>query len=205
MLNIPDIWRKRLVPGSEVLLEEWLTGADIQFRLTRTRATKHGDFRIPPAGKRAVITLNHDMHPVEFLITLTHEVAHFRVWKKYGRRARPHGEEWKAEFRVMLKQIIESGILDTKVSNAVVQCYFKRERIGSGACEAMYRALGLAGEESGVTRLADLPEGALFTLKNGRSFFKGEKMRNRYRCREKISGRIYSVHAMAEIQESLVI
>jgi SprT protein len=205
MFNIPDIWKKRLVPGSEALLEEWLTGADIQFRLSRARTTKHGDFRIPPEGKRAVITLNHDMHPVEFLITLAHEVAHFRVWKKYGRRARPHGEEWKTEFRVMLKQIIESGILDPKVSKAVVQCYFKRERIGSGACEAMYRALGLAGEESGVTRLADLPEGALFTLKNGRSFFKGEKMRNRYRCREKISGRIYSVHAMAEIQESLVI
>ena len=201
MLNIPDIWRRRLLPGSEDILTEWLTGADIQFRLSGSRSTKHGDFRIPQAGKRAVITLNHDMHPVEFLITLAHEVAHFRIWKRFGRRVRPHGEEWKNEFRGMLRQLIEARILEPEVSRALVQCYFKRERIGSGGCEAMYRALGLAGENAQIARVADVPEGAEFTLRNGRTFIKGPKMRNRYRCSEKISGRIYSVHPMAEIRE----
>jgi len=202
VLNIPDIWKRRLVPGSEMLLNDWLTGTDIQLRLSRSRATKHGDFRIPPEGKRAVITLNHDMHPVEFLITLAHEVAHFRVWKKYGRRARPHGEEWKYEFRLMLKQVVESGILEPAVSRAVIQCYFKRERIGSGSCEAMYKALGLAGHESSITRVADIPVGSEFTLRNGKTFIKGDKMRNRFKCIEKRTGREYSVHPMAEIQDN---
>jgi hypothetical protein len=98
--------------------------------------------------------------------------------------------------------MIESGILDTAVSKAIVQCYFKRERIGSGSCEAMYRVLGLAGHESSVARVADIPQGSEFTLRNGKTFIKGVKMRNRFRCIEKSSGREYSVHPMAEIQDN---
>jgi hypothetical protein len=152
-----------------------------------------------------VITLNHDMHPVEFMITLTHELAHYKAWKKYGRSIRPHGEQWKYEFRWMLKELIESGILEPEVSGAIYQCYFKRQRIGSSDGEPILRVLGKAGKDSGFTRVADVPEGTAFRLRNGKVLVKGQKLRSRYRCRDPKSGREYSVSPMAEIAETLVI
>ncbi|MFH0760823.1 MAG: hypothetical protein V2A67_04910 [Bacteroidota bacterium] len=205
MLNIPDIWKERLVPGSEKLVEQWLDGAQIRLKLSRSRATKHGDFRFPRNGLPAMITLNRDMHPVEFMITLSHELAHYRAWKKYGRSIRPHGEQWKHEFRWMLKELIESGVLKSEVSRAVYQCYFKRERIGSSAAEPILRVLGKTGEYSGFKRVADVPEGTAFRLKNGKVLVKGKKLRSRFRCRDPKSGRDYSVSPMAEIAETLVI
>jgi len=205
MLNIPDIWKERLLPGSERLLEQWLDGAQIRLKLSRSRSTKHGDFRFPRNGLPAVITLNHDMHPVEFMITLSHELAHYRAWKRYGRSIRPHGEQWKHEFRWMLKEMIESGILEPEVSRAIYQCYFKRERIGSSAGEPILRVLGKAGKDSGFTRVADIPEGTVFRLRNGKVLVKGIKLRSRFRCRDPKSGRDYSVSPMAEIAETIVI
>jgi hypothetical protein len=205
MLNIPDIWKKRLLLGSEKLLEQWLNGAQVQLKLSRSRSTKHGDFRYPRNGLPAVITLNHDMHPVEFMITLTHELAHYKAWKKHGRSIRPHGEQWKYEFRWMLKELIESGILEPEVSGAIYQCYFKRQRIGSSDGEPILRVLGKAGKDSGFTRVADVPEGTAFRLRNGKVLVKGQKLRSRYRCCDPKSGREYSVSPMAEIAETLVI
>jgi hypothetical protein len=204
MLNIPDIWKDRMVPGSGKLVEQWLDGAQIRLKLARSRSTKHGDFRFPRNGLPAVITLNHDMHPVEFMITLSHELAHYRAWKKYGRSIRPHGAQWKDEFRMMLRELIDSGIFRPEISRAIYQCYFKRERIGSTACEQMLQVLGKTGGQSGVRRVADIPEGTVFRLKNGKVLVKGKKLRSRFSCRDRISGRDYSVHAMAEIEETLV-
>ncbi len=192
-------WKTRLLPRSEELVETWLNGAQVVVRLSSSRLSKQGDFRVPRNGRPSMITINHDLHPVEFLITFCHELAHYRVWKRYGRRITPHGPEWKDEFRRMLIQLLESDILDPAVAKAVFRCYFKRESIGSGACEQLYRAIGKAGEASVILRVADLPEGDEFRLRNGRIFTKGPRARSRYRCTEKRTGRIFAVHPMAEI------
>jgi SprT protein len=199
-----DFWKTRLVEGSGELVNSWLLASPVPIILAKTRLSKHGDFRVPRLGKPAYITINHDLHPVEFLITLAHEIAHFRNWKKYGRKVRPHGPEWRNEFREMLVQVIKSGILDKEVAAAVVQLYFKRKLIGSGSSEQLNKLLGKTREISGVLRVADLPEGAKFTLRGGKTFIKGRKLRKRYQCSEVVSSRIYSVHPMAEVKETIV-
>jgi hypothetical protein len=176
-----------------------LDGARLSVRLSRSRLTKHGDYRAPRDGRPAVVTVNHDLHPVLFTITFCHEMAHYRAREKYGPRIRPHGREWKYEFRLMLKQLLESGLMEKEVARAIHACYFRRESIGSGSCEHLYRAIGLTGAEVAASRVADVPEGGEFTLRNGRSFLKGPKARTRFRCTDKRTGRIYSVHPMAEI------
>ena len=41
-----------------------------------------------------------ESHPQEMLAeTVPHEVAHVVIYRLYGRRARPHGKEWKALMR----------------------------------------------------------------------------------------------------------
>jgi hypothetical protein len=199
-----DFWKTRLLEGSEELVNNWLLASPVLIMLAKSRQSKHGDFRVPRNGRPAYITLNHDMHPVEFLITLAHEIAHFRNWKKHGRRARPHGPEWRNEFREMIAEILKTGLLETEVAAAVVQHYYKRKLIGSGSSEQLNRALGKIQEDSGILHVGDLPEGAQFTLRSGKSFIKGHKLRKRYQCREVVSSRIYSVHPMAEVKETLV-
>jgi hypothetical protein len=204
ILSPADFWKTRLLEGSEELVNDWLVKSPVPVLLSKTRRSKHGDFRVPRQGRPAFITVNHDLHPVEFLITLAHEIAHYRNWRKYGRRVRPHGAEWRNEFREMLVEVLKTGILNREVSAAVVQLYFKRKLIGSGSSEQLNRLLGKTVEDSGILRVSDLPEGALFTLRSGKTFIKGKKLRKRYQCRDAVSSRIYSVHPLAEVKETIV-
>jgi hypothetical protein len=198
-----DFWKTKLLVGSEGLVNRWLEESPVPVILAKTRASKHGDFRVPRLGRPAYITLNHDLHPVEFLITLAHEIAHYRNWKKYGRRVRPHGPEWRDAFRTMLVEVLKAGIFEPEVAAAVVQLYFKRKLIGSGSSEQLNRLLGKTNEDSGVLHVADLPEGAKFRLRSGKTFIKGKRLRKRYQCRDTVSSRIYSVHPMAEVKETV--
>jgi hypothetical protein len=199
-----DYWKTRLLPGSEELVTDWLFESPVTIRLAGTRRSKHGDFRVPRQGRPAYITLNHELHPVEFLITLAHEVAHFRNWKRYGRRVRPHGPEWRQEFRLMLDELLKTGLFGPEIGEAVTQHYFKRKLIGSGTSERLNILLGHTVENSGILRVADLAEGVHFTLRSGKTFIKGRKLRKRFQCREVLSSRIYSVHPMAEVKETIV-
>ena len=197
-------WKTRLLEGSEELVNSWLIASPVPVVLTKTRRSKHGDFRVPRQGRQAFVTINNDLHPVEFIITLAHEIAHFRNWKKLGRRVRPHGPEWRNEFRAMLLEMLKAGIVDREISAAIVQHYFKRKLIGSGSSEQLNRLLGKSPEVSGILRVADLPEGARFTLRSGKSFIKGRKLRKRYQCFDAVSSGIYTVHPMAEVKEIIV-
>lgn len=199
-----DIWKTRLLTGSEKLVANWMISSPVPVLLANNRRSKHGDFRVSRQGKPPVITINHDLHPVEFLITLAHEIAHFRNWKRYGRRVRPHGPEWRMEFRQMLAEVLKAGILEPEVAAAVIQHYFKRKLIGSGSSEALNGLLGKKESNSGVLHVADLPDGARFMLRNGKSFIKGRKLRKRFQCCDTVSSRIYSVHPLAEVKETIV-
>ncbi|MFA6126651.1 MAG: hypothetical protein WC699_05060 [Bacteroidales bacterium] len=199
-----DYWKTRLLKGSEELVDSWLMKSPVPVLLAKSRTSKHGDFRFPRMGRPAYITVNHDLHPVEFLITLAHEIAHFRNWQKNGRRVRSHGPEWRNAFREMLLQVLDAGLFEEQIAAAVVKHYFQRKLIGSGSSEQLNKLLGKTLEDSGILRVADLPEGARFTLRSGKSFIKGKKMRKRYQCRDVVSSRIYSVHPFAEVQESIV-
>jgi SprT protein len=186
-------WKTRLLEGSEELVNGWLAASPVPVVMAKNRRSKHGD-----------ITVNHDLHPVEFLITLAHEIAHFRNWKKHGRRVRPHGPEWRNEFREMLAELLKSGLLDREISAAITRHYFQRRLIGSGSSEQLNRLLGKTVEDSGVLHVADIPEGTKFTLRSGKTFIKGRKLRKRYQCRDVVSSRTYSVHPMAEVKETIV-
>ena len=210
MTKIKQELIRDLIPqGMEDLVESWVTGLEVGIRVVNPRRTKAGDFRIPRKGMQPIITLNNSMHPVVFVITLAHELAHYIVWERYGKRARPHGAEWKREFRLLLSQMIKTEVLSVAIRKAIVSCYFRRERIGSGVCVMLFDVLH-EGEENGASQQAakdsfkaamgrDVEEGERFTLTNGKQFIRGPKLRTRYRCKEVGSGRSFTVHPLAEI------
>jgi len=185
-----------LPPGADSLVTTWLQQSPVKVRLVRPRRTKLGDFRTGTAHTAPAITLNANLHPVEMLVTLAHELAHFRVYDRYKTRRKPHGREWKMTFRALLMEVLEAEILNGDIQKALIHCYFKRERIGSGTCQVLH---GLIHPADLKLRVQDLKEGDAFLLRGGKGFILGVKNRTRYRCREIKSGKIYTVHPMAEV------
>jgi len=192
---------KYLPEGSGYLVSAWLNLHPVNVRISGPRQSKLGDFRPPSAGRQARISVNHNLHPVEFLVTLAHEIAHHENWLANGRKVRPHGPEWKKLFRDKLLEVLDAGLLEKKFEDGIKLCFFRREGIASSSCPAWRRLFDQQGPEPGKTRIEDLPMGAVFVLRNGKSMIKGEKIRTRYRCMDVKSRRIYTVHPMAEIIE----
>ena len=75
---------KHLDPALLPLIRKWLAPYRVRILLTRTRQSKHGDFRAAYRTREATITLNRDLKPLQFLLTLTHEIAHLMVWHEYA-------------------------------------------------------------------------------------------------------------------------
>ena len=63
----------------------------IDLKIVNQRQTKHGDFRRSPSGKMQ-ITVNNNLNPEQFIITLIHEIAHYVTFKNYGRGSATRNE-----------------------------------------------------------------------------------------------------------------
>ena len=73
-------------------IEGILEKEKISIKIVNQRQTKHGDFRRLSSGQYQ-ITINNNLNPHQFLLTLIHEIAHHVTFQKYG-RVKPHGKEW---------------------------------------------------------------------------------------------------------------
>ena len=74
------------------LISKWINELDISLKFVLPRNTKLGDYRYDNK-KGNQITINNDLNPYATLITLTHEIAHAFVFKRYGANHQPHGKE----------------------------------------------------------------------------------------------------------------
>ena len=92
------------------LVNKLLENSKISIKITKKRKTKHGDFRRMVNGNY-LITLNITSNPYRFLITLLHELAHFKDSQSVFYRIRPHGKEWKKAYREILLPFIKPKIL----------------------------------------------------------------------------------------------
>ena len=63
--------------AAHIQIESFLRNMDVNIIVTKQRLTKHGDFRFHP-NKKPIITVNNSLNPYRFLITLLHELAHFK-------------------------------------------------------------------------------------------------------------------------------
>ncbi len=69
------------------------------FRITRPRVTKKGDFRYSLIRKSLPsISINSNLCSYEFFLVFLHELAHYKVFTKFENQAKSHGKEWKNEY-----------------------------------------------------------------------------------------------------------
>jgi len=176
----------------------WINGRRIFMRIARGRRSKLGDYRPPLKDNVHRISVNGDLNPYEFLITLTHEIAHLTVWERYGRRARPHGKVWKSQYAAMLGTLLEKKIFPQEIES-IIRRQVANPKAHSKSNTDLVRALhSLNPEQTGVF-LEDLPAGTIFALVDGRKFLKQEKLRKWYRCTSQENHKAYRISPVTRV------
>lgn len=167
----------------------------VLFRISKPRKSKLGDYRPPHQRKGHRISVNSDLNPYSFLITVLHEFAHLETWKKYKNAKKPHGREWKAEFQHILEPYLNRAVFPSRIKTALEE-YMQNPAASSCVDQHLMRALADYDDVQQVF-VESLPEGILFKLSNGLVFEKGVKLRKRYKCKCVTNNRWYFVSATA--------
>jgi SprT protein len=202
-LNPKDTVRKtftRFLPEAYVdYVCELFFESKVKFSIVKDRSTKLGDFRASPKGEKHRITVNGNLNKYSFLITTLHEFAHLNTYNQFGWKVKPHGEEWKMEYRKLLYPVIQSGKLpkdiEVTLTNSLVNT-----KASSCTDQQLSRVLHKYDiHPEGNVILESLPVDSLFEV-NGKSFRKGPLRRKRYVCEEISSNKKYLVNSLAVVK-----
>lgn len=193
---------KRFIPaGSFPLIASYFSTYIIHLTLTRERKTILGDYRHPvktyPAHR---ISVNANLNPYSFLITLLHELAHMMVFVHFNNRVSPHGKEWKTQFRHTLLPFIGKGFFPADVEQALT-VYLHNPAASTCTDKDLYKALHRYDEQKpGYALVDDLRIGQWFSTSDGRIFEKEEQLRTRCRCRDISNRKIYFFQGIIEVK-----
>ena len=167
-------------------------------KVKNERKTKHGDYKRLP-NDRHQITVNSNLNPYRFLITLIHEIVHFEAFRTYGRAIKPHGIEWKRTFQHLMLPFLNPSVFPKHLLPLLAK-HFKNPKASSDTDVQLAYALKQFDAPSDKTYIFELPLHSRFKLYNGRIFQRGQKRRTRYECVEIKSGRLYLFNANAEVE-----
>ncbi|MBK1439577.1 SprT-like domain-containing protein [Parapedobacter sp. ISTM3] len=181
------------------VISRWINDSKCQFRVSRSRTSKFGDYRPPHGGHGHRISVNHNLNPYAFLITTVHEFAHLKTWNTYKNRVKPHGQEWKACYRQLMQPFLQAAVFPQDIQMAISN-YMNNPAASSCSDLNLFRVLQrYDANKDDIQTVEQLPENTVFVLKNGRVFQKKEKIRKRYRCIEVKTQRVYLFSPIAEV------
>jgi hypothetical protein len=170
-----------------------------KFIITRKRSTKLGDYRYTTVDKSHTITVNEDLNIYSFLVTYLHEVAHLRTTVNHGLKVKPHGEEWKFEFKVLMDPLLKEEIFPEVILQPLHK-YIQNAKASSCTDADLLKALRLFDADSKELYLSNLALGDTFKF-NKRMFKKLEIKRSRALCKDLENGKKYYISEMALIEQ----
>jgi SprT protein len=171
----------------------------VHLTISRQRQSVLGDYRHALPGRNHRISVNGNLNKFAFLITLLHELAHLFTYEKFGHRVAAHGREWKDEFSKILAKFLLQKVFPPDIEKTLLQT-LKNPAASSCGDEKLLRVLHRYDDQKeGIQLVEQLPDGALFLIKGGRIFKKGEKIRKRYKCVEVKTGKYYLFSAVYEV------
>ncbi|MCX8080422.1 MAG: SprT-like domain-containing protein [Bacteroidia bacterium] len=175
----------RYIPQpAAIRFSEWILTYKISLRITRDRCTKLGDYSPKSAKGVPSITINHNLNPYAFLITLVHEFAHHFNYLKHGLNVEPHGHEWKREYAVLLSEFMRMDIFPPDLLHALKK-HIQNPPASSCADPFLQKILSFYDEDDGSIPIEHLPVNALFEFRN--KVYKKEQLRRKRilcTCRE---------------------
>lgn len=177
------------------VVEQWLRRNPVQVRISPPRTTKLGDYRTATRTQAHRISVNEDLNRYAFLVVLVHEFAHYATFQKY-RRHEPHGTEWKAEYKRLMRPFLSREVFPADVLRVLV---LHLHDAPSSSCtdHGLMRVLRRY-DRAPRPFLEELEENTVFRF-NDKIFIKGRQLRKRFRCRCLNNRRIYLIDPTAEV------
>ncbi len=190
---------KYIPEAAAPIISQWINDTACRFKVTKSRSSKLGDYRSPFKNEPHQITINHDLNPFSFLITTVHEFAHLKTWQNHKNKVRPHGTEWKNNFKGLMDPFIRLNLFPADVTSALVK-YMNNPAASSCTDLNLYKTLkNYDRKQEAIVTIDTLEFQQYFSIKSGRVFQKQEKLRKRYKCLEVSTQRIYLFHPIAEV------
>lgn len=170
---------------------QYLQQHAVHLTIARERRSVLGDYRHRTQGANHRISVNGNLNPYSFLVTLLHELAHLLTYEKWGNRVPAHGREWKMVFGNLLAQFLQQPVFPDDIRMALLAT-LHNPAASSCADENLLRVLRRYDpQDSNLLFVESMAIGQLFKTKDGRVFKKGERVRKRFRCEEVATRRIY--------------
>ncbi|MFY0594205.1 transcription elongation protein SprT [Roseivirga sp.] len=169
-----------------------------QFKLSRARTSKLGDYRFDPKTSNHTVTVNRDLNPYQFLITYVHEVAHRKV-HRLNALQKPHGQEWKQRFQQLMLPLLRPEVFPDDILRALAR-HMKNPKASTAADPKLLQIVSGYDEnkDQGPT-LASLAVGDEFVFRK-RSFRKIETKRTRALCLDLGNKRNYLIPMLVEVE-----
>ncbi len=216
---IPSFFHSFIPDQAIDYIYSWFMRNGVSIRISRSRSSKYGDYRAPHRDQSPWISVNKNLNNYDFLITIVHEMAHHEVWKlsqaaiskpslfPFNRKRsmpvpKPHGIEWMEQFRLLMIPLLNTGIFPGDLL-ILLNDYFNNIRSSRRFNHDLSRLLRQYDRPDGHEFVENLPFDAVFSLPDGRSFQKKEKLRKRYRCICLSNNRIYLFSPLARVKGEL--
>lgn len=191
-----------LPPNAADLIRELLKGHDVKIFIKNPRKTKLGDYRY--LRRNHQITINANLNPYAFLLTLLHEIAHLYDFAKWGKKPPGiHGASWKSIFGSFLKKAVQRNLFPLPLAKYI-------ENHAYNPPSATFRDLDLARAlraydetntaGAGLVALQDLPENALFYYGGKGVFRKLKKRRKNFLCMALKIQKYYVFNPLTEVE-----
>ncbi len=180
------------------IIAKWIDYFQCEFKISKTRSTKLGDYRHPYQGRGHRISVNYNLNHYAFLVTTVHEFAHLLTWNEYKNKVKPHGLEWKSNFKRMMLPFFEKQVFPEDIHQAIIS-YMSNPAASSCSDLHLSRALKKYDHQSDALHVEQLPLHTYFMIKDGRRFKKGEQIRKRYKCLCIDNQKIYLFNPLAEV------
>ena len=178
------------------VIAKYIKKYPVKFKISKQRHTKHGDYRLYHDGFEQ-ISVNSNLSSYRFLITLIHEISHLVSYNFYGKNIKPHGVEWKKTYKYLMDPFLNSSVFPETLLQ-VLRKHFINPTASTDSDLKLIVALQVFEKENKLY-VFKIPEGKYFKIHNGRIFKKGSRLRKRFECEEKSSGRKYLFNPLMEV------
>lgn len=181
--------------ASHQIIREYLDPKDLSIKIKNERATKHGDFRKNKNGSY-LITINNNLNQFQFLLTLVHEIAHYKTHKIYG-KVKPHGIEWKNTFKGLMLPFVRPEVYPDDILPHLAK-YLLNAKASTDSDQNLAFSLRQEPISSDKNYIFELKIGHVFEFKK-RKFKLIEKRRTRSLCYDLDSKKKYLIQLKAEV------
>lgn len=174
----------------------------VRFIISKPRKTKHGDFssKDREGSKFHKITINGNLNKYQFLVTTLHEFAHLLVYEKHQNKVKPHGFEWKSEFKRLLIPVINDENIPLELRKTLNKPASKI-KASSSTDIGLKRVLNSFDKDKKeqVITLENIEFHEYFKFNNN-VYQLGELRRTRFICRKAKTKKLYLINRLAEVE-----